>query len=376
MNQKEVGELRRRLTPEKTSISKIYGCYVNQNKTIIARMEASVGLMPESEAERYMTLFRRSLSGSLGKNLVDLSFSIPQVTGGEEHKLLSDLRSTMLSDEALRERFYQKIVESLTLEDKNYLILLAADAYDVPRRNKNDEDDDGSDSIFRYLLCAVCPVNEEKSELGYFHAESTFHTTASQQIVAAPVLGFLFPAFDGRTANIYNALYYTKDAGDLHEPFLDAVFHTEIPMSAVRQKDTFSEVLAETLDKDCSFEAVQSLHEELRTRLEMHKEAKVPVPLEITARDVEEILVAGGVPSEKAESFRHKCSEEFGSDFLVPSNVINAKKFELETPEVKITVDPKCSGMIETRVIDGKKYLLIPADHGVELNGMNVVIGE
>ena len=49
-------------------------------------------------------------------------------------------------------------------------------------------------------------------------------------------------------------------------------------------------------------------------------------------------------------------------------------EMEIRTPEVKITVDPKYGYLVESRIIDGKKYLLISADGGVELNGVSVEI--
>ena len=47
-----------------------------------------------------------------------------------------------------------------------------------------------------------------------------------------------------------------------------------------------------------------------------------------------------------------------------------------EAPEVKISIAPENSYLIETRIIDGRKYLLIPADEGVEVNGIGVCIRE
>ena len=57
-----------------------------------------------------------------------------------------------------------------------------------------------------------------------------------------------------------------------------------------------------------------------------------------------------------------------------PKNLIEAGKFQITTPEVKITVSPEYSYMVEARVIDGRKYILIPADENVEVNGITVNI--
>lgn len=377
MNQKELNEIRRRLSPDKNSIGKIYGCYVNTTKQIIARIDGSTALMPELELEKYMGILRKTLGGALGKNLLDLTFSMQQVIDSEEHKLLSTLRSTGLTDEEAREKFYQKVIDSLNMEHENYIILLAYDTYDVPKKHRDDADEDGSDTIFRYFICSVCPVKDGKPELGYNSAQKEFHGYESEQIVASPILGFMFPTFEDRVANIHNALFFSKDAGELHDEFINALFKTDIPMTAPAQKDLFNSVLVESLEDDFSYDVMQSVHEQIRERIEQHKETKDPDPLELNAHEVGNILHNSGVSQEKIDAFGEKFGKEFGLGVsLNPANLIDAKKFELETPQVKISVDPASSYMIETRIIEGKKYILIPAGEGVEVNGVNVNITE
>ena len=79
MNEKEVGELRRRLRPEKNSITHIRGCYVNEMGESVAQFDQSLALMTQEETETLLALLRRTLSGTLGKNLLDLSFETRQV---------------------------------------------------------------------------------------------------------------------------------------------------------------------------------------------------------------------------------------------------------------------------------------------------------
>ena len=46
------------------------------------------------------------------------------------------------------------------------------------------------------------------------------------------------------------------------------------------------------------------------------------------------------------------------------------------TPDVVVQVNPERSDLIETRVIDGFRYILIRAEEGVEVNGVNIAIHE
>ena len=151
MNQKELGELRRRFRPEKCAVRRIYGCYVNTAREVVSYLDESLGRMPQDEAEKYLSLLKKSLSGTLGRNLIDIVFSTEQVMDSEEHRLLSALRESGLRDGEIRQAFYQKVIETLDMGESNYLILLAHDAYDVPSRGGDDQPGD-SETVFQYIL--------------------------------------------------------------------------------------------------------------------------------------------------------------------------------------------------------------------------------
>ena len=55
---------------------------------------------------------------------------------------------------------------------------------------------------------------------------------------------------------------------------------------------------------------------------------------------------------------------------------MDEKQFELRTPSVVIKVDPERSDLVQTRIINGSRYILIDASEGVELNGVNILIDE
>ena len=88
MNEKEIGEIRRRVRRDRSNMTAIYGCYVSAKNEIITEFSESVGLMSENEAERYFGIMKRVLSGGLGKNLIDITFRTAQVADSPEHKLL------------------------------------------------------------------------------------------------------------------------------------------------------------------------------------------------------------------------------------------------------------------------------------------------
>lgn len=375
MIDKEISEIRRHLRRDRSNMTAIYGCYVNDNKEIISEFRQSTGIMPENESDKYFALLRRTLSGRLGRNLIDITFKTSQVASSPEHKLLMDLRETRLKDDELRLSFYQKIIDSVVMEG-NYLILLGCDTYDVPFKSRDDAVlKDNSDETYTYILCTICPVKQTKGGLHYVPEEKTFRDGAMNQLVSAPALGFLFPAFDNRSTNIYNALYYTHDVKTSQDALIESLFNTAVPQPAEEQKKTFEALLSTSLGEECSLDVVQTVHDQIRERMALHKEAKVPEPLMIAKADVKEVLAACGVSEEHLSKFSVDYDEAFGFEAdLHPGNIIDDKHFELKTPDVVIKVDPTRNDLLETRVIGGVKYIMICADEAVEVNGVNITI--
>lgn len=377
MNTKEIGEIRRRVRRDRSNMTAIYGCYVNENQEIISEFAQSTGIMPENEGDKYFSLLRRSLSGTIGKNLIDIAFKTSQVADSEEHKLLMELRKSKLKDEQLRMDFYKKVIPTVSLQS-NYLILIGCDSYDVPFKSKDDlTQDDASNEVYTYLLCAICPVKQTKANLHYIPETKEFHDGGMQSIVSPPELGFLFPAFDNRATNIYNALYYTHSPKESYEAFVTAVFNTPIPKPAAEQKKSFEALLTTALDDQCSMDVVQTVHEQICQRIELHKESKVPDALLVSKEEVKDVLASCGVSDDRMAKFSVEYDEAFGFEAdLHPKNIIDNKRFEVRTPDVSIKVASDRTDLIETRVIGGIKYILINAEENVEVNGVNIRISD
>ena len=374
MNQKELNELRRRFRLDRTGFNRVYGCFVNGNKEIVSDLDESFGYMPEAEAERYLGLLKKVLSGTLGKNLIDIVFSTQQVMDGEEHRLLTAMRASELKDGSIRQAFYQKVISSLDLGESKYLILLACDAYDVPHRGKDDAlQSDASETVFNYLLCAVCPIKEGRVELGYFPGDNEFHCAATQT-VAAPELGFLFPAFNDRSTDLHSTLYYSKDSDDLHDAFIEQMLGCPLPLPAGYQKESFQTIIEETLGDACDYETVKTIHENLSELIEEHKDE--PEPLVLDKYQVRNLLEHSGIEEEQLATFDQNFDETAGEKASIyASNIANTRAFEVKTPDVIIKVNPDRTDLIETREIDGRQCLVIAIDGGVEVNGIAVTPG-
>ena len=146
-------------------------------------------------------------------------------------------------------------------------------------------------------------------------------------------------------------------------------------MSAPKQKHTFGYALSEALENECSMDVVSSLHEEMCTRIEENRALKEEDELCVTPQEVGLLLRNSGVDEEKADSFRKECEKYFGENAeLNPNNLVDARRFVVETPDVRIIVPGDRQDLVETRVIDGRKYILISADEGVTVNGIDINI--
>ena len=330
MNEKEISEIRRRFRPDKSNITHVRGCYVNERQEIVAAFDQSLALLPQEESENLLAVLRRTLAGTQGKNLIDMPFSTAQVVDSDEHRLLMALRDSALNDEDAINAFCEKVIGAYRPEG-TYLILLAYDTYDVPYRSKDGmRQDDASSETYSYVLCSICPVKETKPVLGYSVPENAFHNRGIDWLVGAPALGFLFPAFNDRSADIYSALYYARDAADSHVEFVDAVFRCPPPMPAEEQKEAFGTVLGDALAEACSFDVVQSVHGGLVEMIEEHKVNKEVEPLQISKTTVRSMLTACGVPGENVQRFEEQYDAQFGAGTaLSPRNLVETRRFEV-----------------------------------------------
>ena len=372
MTNKEIGELRRRMKPDRTNLTAVYGCYVASSGEVLSTFREPFGLMTEEDREKYLAIFRRALSGTPDKNLLDLSFTTKQVADSDEHRLLMRLRETALDDEEARQKLFQTIIGAVSFEE-NFLILLAHERYDVPFKTKDGAKLDDGSEVFSYFVCAVCPVKPGRELLSYIAEEKTFHNRSAGWAAGMPEAGFLFPAFDGRRTNLYNCLFYTHSSGADNQPLIDALFHVQPPMPADEQRDTFSGVLRNALDDECSLAVVQQVRQEIKDRIDAWQEAKSDDPLVVSGDELKDVLESCGVSEDKRMQFGAQFDESFGGGAMLnPRNLIDVKKCVVKTPDVSITVNPERPDLIETRTLGGVRYILIKADEGVELNGIDL----
>ncbi|NLL73838.1 MAG: DUF4317 domain-containing protein, partial [Clostridiales bacterium] len=329
--------------------------------------------MPEEETFKYFEIFKKTLSGGIGKNLINMEFPLESEFNDGTQAFLLKLRDSELKDESLLDEFYNKVIEYYDYTG-NYLILMLYAAYDIPgKTNDNIFMDDASDEVYSYILCSICPVNLSKPGLSYNDEKNQFNKRIQDWVVGMPSNGFLFPAFKDRSTDIHSVLYYSKDSEKLNNDFVNQLLGCQLPLSAGGQKESFQTIIQETLGEQCEYEIVKNIHEKLNEIIEEHKEKEIPEPLTLDKIEVKNLLSDSGVEEEKLKEFDLRYEDITGGNgTLVANNVINSRAFEVKTPDVVVKVNPERMDLVETKDVDGRRCIVIEINDQVEVNGIIV----
>ncbi len=375
MNKREISEIKKQFKKDNNAITRICGCYVDADKQIKANLKEAFFALSEEEVFKYYEIFKKTLSGGIGKNLHNLEYSIHDEGEDSAHALLMKLRDEKLTDDETVDSFYNKVIESYDYGE-NYYIVLIHSSYDIPGRSTgNEEMFDASDEVYNHILCSICPVKLSEPGLSYNETTGCIEERPRDWWVQAPMTGFLFPAFNDRSTDIHSLLYFSKNAEQLHDEFIDTCLGAPSPISFKAQKEAFHEILSDTLGNECDYGIVRQIHENLTELSEEHKEDMEP--LRLSQPEVKELLEKSGVEPEQLEHFDTVYKEAAGENtaILVPA-ITGSGKFAVKTPDVDIRVNPDRLDLVETRIIEGRRFLVIAVEDNVEVNGMSVKMWE
>ncbi len=371
MNKKEIAEIKKTFTKERCCINRLCGCYVNAEKEKVLTFREAFLSLPDEEMYKYLDIFRKALSGTIGKNLLNMEFPLAQEMGDGTQKALLALRDSALLDDAVLEAFYDQMIEAW-YHPENYLILLVHGSYDIPMKTSDGlEMDDASEFVYEFVLCCLCPVALAKAGLCYNAETNSIQDRIRDWLVDLPQEAFLFPAFNERNTDIHSLLYYSKDSKEFCSELMEQVLGCVQPLPAPRQKESFQTIIEETLGEECVFDVVRNIHENLNEMLEANKDD--PAPLELDKAQVRSLLARSGAPEDHLAQFEEQYDEVIGSRMSVmANNISNPKKMEVKTPEVTVSVASECADMLETRIVDGVPCLVIPLTTDVTVNGIHV----
>lgn len=369
MNKKEVLEIRKQFTPANCAITRICGCYVDHEKNKKLKTKEAFLSLPEEEAFKYFDIFKKTLSGSIGKNLLNLDYSTEKQGTETPHDLLYVMRLTKLQNDDIVEKFYDSVIENYDYNE-NYYIILIHGMYDIPGKASDGEEMfDASDEVYEFIMCSICPVKLSKAGLSYDAQDNKIEDRVRDWVVDNPDKGFLFPAFNDRSTDIHSALYYTRKLDEIQPEMIENVLGAEMVTSADVEKDLFLHLIEDVLGDKCDFDTVRNIHEILNDLVEDYKDSSEPLSLDKS--DIRKIFEDSRVPE--------KCMDKFDSEFdftfgrrksVLATNIAETKGFSVKTPDVTIKISPDRADLVETMVINGRQCIVLAADDHVTVNGI------
>lgn len=372
MTRKELNEIKSQYTLENCGILRLCGCYVDGERNKITQFNENFLNLPEEEKHKYFDIFKKTLSGTPGKNLVDMKFNVDAYADEGARTFLMNLRDSGLKDDRLLDEFYDRIINNYSYVG-NYLILLINQVYDIPAvTTDNIEMDDASDEVYSYILCSICHVNLSKPGLGYDEEDNNFHDKKQNHMVDVPDVGFLFPAFNKRSADEDMTMFYTKDVSEFEDGLIDCLLDCVAPLPAKQQKETFTSLVSEAVGEEADLQVVKNIHANLEQIIE-EKKQESPAPVMLDKNEMKNLLEKSGVKEERLENFEEHFEMAAGEHGkLVASNVSSGKKFEVKTPDVVIKINSDKTDIVSTQVIDGRQCLVIQIDERLVVNGISV----
>ena len=372
MDKKEIAEVRRLVSPAHCQIDRIRGCYVNENKEILMEMKENFLAMEDDHAEKYLDLCKKVLTGRIGRNLFNMEFPLSEEEEGGKMRDLYALVQCDLTNDDLVHAFLEKFAACYDTSGK-YLLVLVHGSYDVPARGTDRQDmEDASDYVYSFLVASVCPVKEAKDGLVYDPASMMFVDRHGDWMVQRPDLGFLYPAFNDRMPDVHGLLYYCRKEDDRHQEVSDQFLGASLPMPESHQKEIFSSIVEQTLGRSCDFESVRGVQQELREIVEAAEDD--PEPVEVGKQQIRRILSDHGADDQVLEEFDTAYDEALGAgETLMAESLAPSRAIEVKAPGLKISVKGEMAPMLQTRIIDGREYLVIPVSGEIEVNGIRIV---
>jgi len=356
MNHKEVLELKRRLKKESCSIDRVCGCYVNAGKEKVTTFGNTMLNLEDEEFFKFLEIANKCLSGKINNNLMNLEYTTEAELNGEEHKILMSLRESRLRDDAVLDAFYDHVIETFDYVG-NYLIVLFHDVYDVPTKTTDNLALDESEVVYDHILCAICPVDLSKPGLSYRTDKDNIGARERDWVVGAVNTGFLFPAFNDRSADIHSILCYTKNAKEPHTEFWVNGLGVEGRYTSDQKRTAFEQIVAGPSTEDDNDDTLLDIQETLSEYIAERECLGESVNEDLDKNTVVLLLEASGVSEKRISSFEQKYEEVFKDDKPNAKDLLDEKT--IKNNELRIE-----NRKLQEEINKLKKKL---SDHGIEV---------
>lgn len=375
MNRKELNEIRNHFNPEAKyfTMDRVLTAFIDSQRNVrgVCLRDASLISSPESQI-LYETM-KKVLNVNLGKQSSELPFRNHAYSEDGAQACLSTLLASELKKEDVALQFLGRLAETVD-SDVPYAVLMAYCQYNPPRKNKMDElETDFTDQVFRYIVCALCPIAKTEGTLVYnqFDDEILRQENPNAVISKAPADGFFFPVFSDRATDVHHVLYYTKTPNTPNENLIDAFLECDVETTVEEDQADMKEVLGSLLGDDLTYETVTAVNEKLNEIVAKNKTDDSPT--EVTGRILHRMLAEAGVPEEKLVD-TEKVFEEHVESTLKPERLV-ASKTVIKTPEIVVNVKNSAKDKVRLDKINGRHCMVIELDEAlIEVNGYDLKV--
>lgn len=366
MTKKEINEIKKQYKAD-GNIRTLAGCYVNGDKQIVSTFHRTFLSLEEDIIHKYVEIFKKGLAGTIGKNITTHKLEKDDVK-----RSLQALKSSDLKSEELLTSFYENIIVSYP-EIENFAILLINNTYDIPFRGKDGfKNADASDSVYDYIHVFICPVKLENSGLVYDAEKGCFVHKEMRRELQVPVFSVIYPSFEDRSEDSNYITCYTKDSAGTFNQLLASSFGIRINMSPEEQTECFKTLLGSALENtDSKIDVIAEMQESIKEKV---AEASGEENVSLGAEELGDILQNIGVSPKDVVAFKEEYTNAIGDVTIAAENLFTSKNLEIKSPDIVIKVKTDKKRDIQSKMIDGKKCLVIEIEQGedIEVNGVNL----
>lgn len=389
MDRKSINELRRRMKKDSCTITKMTGCYVDDNKNKVTNIDEIFLNLEDEEYYKYLEIAKKVLSVNVGTNVLELDFPLKEEEPGGHQQFLLGLKKSGLKDQGLLDTFYDMIIEKYNSLG-NYLILLFHDVYDVMVKTSDNNKLDESEEVYEYIICAICPMLLTKPGLGYDREENKIGTLKRDWLVGMPETGFVFPAFSERSSDIHAVLMYTADSKNPHTELIEDILGCKEKLTTVQKQDVLFDMVYEATEDEGVKEIMDSVNIELAQMSDCNPDVYVE------PEHIKNALEYAGIGKAKAEQIGNDYITTLKDELPLLEDIIpnkaakvikdNNEKILLKEEikelnrriasvsgsekDIIITVNSDKKELIRTETINGQKCVIIPVseDENIKIN--------
>lgn len=380
MNKKDIANIRKqfKLNNNLLTIREIFTVYVQKESGEIYHHFSQPFQMLEKETqELFLANFKKVLTGDVDTKLFELKFQ-HGLEDSTQTLLFQGLHSNSLDWQENMLRIVEKMFAHAKYEFDTVVTFIRGEYRKPTRKRDMESEEGGDDEVYssHFTLCSLNKTDQPKKALVFDYIEKEFKpNNASDPILnlAAPMSGFMFPAFNDNAADVNRILYY---AGKVNQPdftYIENVLNCEEIITAAEDKDIFEVILTKVVGDQVDTRVIANVYEEIDKIVQESAEAEESEPPKLDYKDVSRILEVSGVENVDEAKVEHAFKDvisdekhEFKAKSLVP------KSIKVKTEVANLSINPKELKNVKYIMYNGKRCLLIEIDEDVLIEGFRL----